>query len=640
MSEYDILLAESGTKANLLGNYAFVRGMIESGVQVATCYPGSPTAEMANALLEIAGQAGIYFEISTNEKVALEIAATSAIVGRPSVCWMKSVGLNVAADTAVQLSYMTMPGGLVVILGDDPGHLSSQNEQDNRYYGRLAYVPFIEPSDPQEAKDFFVTAMRVSQKYQAPVFVRATTRNCHQTGPVIFGERGVSNIELKWDNETMRRDGGYIPLPGTFPPMKRKALKKLGQIGTEFNSLGVNKTVRLGTGEPRIRIITYGHTFQSTVSALDYLGVSAEILKLGITHPFPKDDVRNFIGVSKEVHVLEELDPILENEIKVLCYELGLHTKIVGKSGFPDELELMIGEYDPTRVTSILSERLEIKTNLNSCESSIQVPVRSPQLCPGCGHRTAFYATKKAMGKNKEAFSMADIGCYSLGFLPPYNLGNLLYCMGSGAPAASAVSRAFPSEPVISFVGDSTFFHAAMPGIVNAVYNKHRQVIMVMDNGITAMTGHQPNPNSGFGAGGATPKISIDEILKAFGVKFVERVPSYDCAKVEEALKKAFDYAQSPDGGVAVVIQEEPCALRRSRIERKKGILANPLRIDLEVCKNVKNCLKGFSCPAIENTDDQKVYINTDLCIGCASCVQTCPLKDKPMKRIEDFKRV
>ena len=196
MSEYDILLAESGTKANLLGNYAFVRGMIESGVQVATCYPGSPTAEMANALLEIAGQAGIYFEISTNEKVALEIAATSAIVGRPSVCWMKSVGLNVAADTAVQLSYMTMPGGLVVILGDDPGHLSSQNEQDNRYYGRLAYVPFIEPSDPQEAKDFFVTAMRVSQKYQAPIFVRATTRNCHQTGPVTFGVRGVSKIEL------------------------------------------------------------------------------------------------------------------------------------------------------------------------------------------------------------------------------------------------------------------------------------------------------------------------------------------------------------------------------------------------------------------------------------------------------------
>ncbi|MGA8832856.1 MAG: thiamine pyrophosphate-dependent enzyme, partial [Desulfomonilaceae bacterium] len=298
------------------------------------------------------------------------------------------------------------------------------------------------------------------------------------------------------------------------------------------------------------------------------------------------------------------------------------------------------GEYDPTRLVLVLAGRLGIETALNYSESSIPVPVRSPQLCPGCGHRTAFYATKKALGKDKEAFSMADIGCYSLGFLPPYNLGNLLYCMGSGAPAASAVSKAFPSENVISFVGDSTFFHAAMPGIVNAVYNKHQQVIMVMDNGITAMTGHQPNPNSGFGANGPSPRILIDDILKAFGIRFIERVPSYECAKVEDALKRAFEFTKSPDGGVAVVIQEEPCALRKSRMERKAGTLPNPLRIDLDVCRNIQNCLKNFSCPAIERSEDDKVFINTDLCIGCASCVQTCPLKEKPMKRIDDFKRV
>ncbi len=640
MSEYDILLGDAGTKANLLGNYAFVRGMIESGVQVATCYPGSPTAEMANALLEISEKAGIYFEISTNEKVALEVAATSAIMGRPSVCWMKSVGLNVAADSAVQLSYLTMSGGLVVILGDDPGHLSSQNEQDNRYYARLAYVPFIEPSDPQEVKDFLVTAMKVSQKYQAPVFIRATTRNCHQIGPVTYGEKATSQIDVKWDNETMRRDGGYIPLPGTFPPMKRKALENLNKIGDEFEVLGFNKGFRIGNDDPKIKIITYGHTFQSTVSALNYLGVSAEILKLGVTHPLPKRAVTNFLESDTEVHILEELDPILENEIKALCYDQGIKTKIIGKSGLSDELDLKIGEYDPTRLVNVLAGRLGIETTLNYSESSLPVPVRSPQLCPGCGHRTAFYATKKALGKDKEAFSMADIGCYSLGFLPPYNLGNLLYCMGSGAPAASAVSKAFPSENVISFVGDSTFFHAAMPGIVNAVYNKHRQVIMVMDNGITAMTGHQPNPNSGFGANGPAPRILIDDILKAFGIRFIERVPSYECAKVEDALKRAFEFTKSPEGGVAVVIQEEPCALRRSRMERKAGTLPNPLRIDLEVCRNIQNCLKNFSCPAIERSEDDKVFINTDLCIGCASCVQTCPLKEKPMKRIEDFKRV
>ena len=354
----------------------------------------------------------------------------------------------------------------------------------------------------------------------------------------------------------MRRDGGYIPLPGTFLPMKRKALENLKKIGDEFEVLGFNKGSRIGTDDPKIKIITYGHTFQSTVSALNHLGVSAEILKLGVTHPLPKKAVTNFLQFESEVHVLEELDPILENEIKALCYDQGIKTKIIGKSGLSDELDLKIGEYDPTRLVNVLAGRLGIETALDYSESSIPVPVRSPQLCPGCGHRTAFYATKKALGKDKEAFSMADIGCYSLGFLPPYNLGNLLYCMGSGAPAASAVSKAFPSENVISFVGDSTFFHAAMPGIVNAVYNKHRQVIMVMDNGITAMTGHQPNPNSGFGANGPAPRILIDDILKAFGIRFIERVPSYECAKVEDALKRAFDFTKSPDGGVAVVIQE------------------------------------------------------------------------------------
>ncbi len=640
MSEYDILLGESGTKANLMGNYAFVRGMIESGVQVATCYPGSPTAEMANALLAISQKAGIYFEISTNEKVALEIAATSAIVGRPSVCWMKSVGLNVAADTAVQLSYLTMPGGLVVILGDDPGPLSSQNEQDNRYYARLAYVPFVEPSDPQEAKDFLVSAMKVSQKYQAPIFVRATTRNCHQVGPVIFGEKASPQASLNWNNEEMKREGGYVPLPGTFPPLKRKALQNLVKIRDEFENLGVNKSIRVGPDEPTTKIVSYGHPFQATVSALEHIGGSAEILKLGMTHPLPKAAIERFIESGDQVHIIEELDPILEKEIKSFCYDQGIQANIIGKSGLEEELDLMLGEYDPTRLVKILGQRLGLDTSLDYSESSVTAPVRSPQLCPGCGHRTAFYATKKAIGKDKEAFSMADIGCYSLGYLPPYNLGNLLYCMGSGAPAASAMSKAFPSEPVISFVGDSTFFHAAMPGIVNAVYNKHRQVIMVMDNGITAMTGHQPNPNSGFGANGPSPRISIDEILKAFGIRFIERVPSYDCAKVEEALKRAFEFAQSPDGGVAVVIQQEPCALYRTRMERKAGKLANPLRIDLDICRNIQNCLKGFACPAIERSDDQRVFINTDLCIGCATCVQTCPMKEKPMKRIEDFQRV
>lgn len=640
MSEFDQLLGDSEGVINVMGNYGFVRGMIESGVQVATCYPGSPTAEMANAMLAISEKAGIYFEISTNEKVALEIAATSAIIGRPSVCWMKSVGLNVASDTAVQLSYLSMPGGLVVILGDDPGHLSSQNEQDNRYYARLGYLPFLEPATPQEAKDYFKLAMRLSRKHKFPVFLRTTTRTCHQTGPVKLQNIDNTPAQVIWNNETMQREGGYIPLPGTFPPMKKKALENLERVRLELDTPHINQTIHVGDGKPQLRIITYGHTYQSTVSALTYLGISAEILKLGITHPLPKNTILDFIGEGGEIFVFEELDPVIENEIKLLCFNNRVAASITGKSGQPDELDLMIGEYDPTRMVKVISGHLGIESGLEFMESSIEVPSRSPQLCPGCGHRTAFFAAKRAMGKDREAFSTADIGCYSLGFLPPYRLGNLLYCMGSGAPSATAISKAFPDEPVLSFVGDSTFFHAAMPGIVNAVYNKHRQVIMVMDNGITAMTGHQPNPNSGFGSHGQAPKIPIDDILKAFGVKFVERVPSYQISKVEDALKRAFEFAHSPDGGVAVVIQDEPCALRRSRMEKKAGTLANPLRIDPDICRNIQSCLKKFACPAIESTSEGKVEINTDLCIGCASCVQTCPLPDKPMKRIDDFRRV
>jgi len=640
MPPYDLLLDDTPRQEFLLGNYAFVRGMIEAGCQVATCYPGSPTAEMADAMMSIGAQAGVYFEISTNEKVALEVAATSAIVGRPSVCWMKSVGLNVAADTAVQLSLMTMPGGLVVILGDDPGPLSSQNEQDNRHFLRQAYLPCLEPGNPQEAKDFFLAAMSISQELQAPVFIRATTRNCHQSGPVKIGPRRVWDKPPAWDNELMKKGGGYVPLPATVGPLKRKALENLARFTAKAGKAKVNRVVKVGRGEPDIRLITSGHAFQATISALEQIKVPAQILKLGQTNPLPAQEVARFLKGLKEVHVIEELDPVLENEIKVLCYERGLTTRIIGKRGLPEELDLTQSEYTPTRLVTILSQRLGIEPPLDFLEPAIPVPARSPQLCPGCGHRTAFYAAKAAIGEGKEAFSMADIGCYSLGYLPPFNLGNLLFCMGSGAPAASAMAKAFPDEPVMSFVGDSTFFHAAMPGIANAVYNNHRQVIMVMDNGITAMTGHQPNPGSGRNARGQGPRLSIDAILKAMGVKYLRRISAYDCAKLEKALKEAFAAAREGEGGVAVVIQEEPSALVTSTGQRREGTLPNPLAINLETCRNIQRCLTKFSCPAIEVTDEDRSQINTDLCIGCASCVQTCPMKEKPINRVEHFHRV
>jgi indolepyruvate ferredoxin oxidoreductase alpha subunit len=287
---------------------------------------------------------------------------------------------------------------------------------------------------------------------------------------------------------------------------------------------------------------------------------------------------------------------------------------------------------------------LNMENPIEYKESEIEVPMRPPQLCPGCGHRTSFMAAKEVIEK-RGGYSMADIGCYSLGYLPPYQQGLVLYSMGSGVPATSGMAMSL-EVPLMSFVGDSTFFHAALPGIVNAVWNKHKQVLMVMDNGITAMTGHQPNPNTGDKSRGARltghyrgqKSMSIDAILEGIGVKFIKRVPAYDQKQVKDALNEAFDFAEE-NHTIAVVIQEEPCALMRSTAERRAGTLANPYYIDHAICRNIQRCLTEFACPAIEEIDE-RVEINEDLCIGCGCCVQNCPLIEKPIKQMEDYKRV
>lgn len=641
-SKYSIL-SESPHSEILLGNDAFVRGMIEAGVQVVAAYPGSPTSEMGVRLAQIQDESGIYFEFSTNEKVALELTGTAAIGGVPTVTFMKSVGLNVAADSFVQLSKYTIPGGIVIILGDDPGPHSSQNEQDNRYYAKLGKIPMLEPSNVQEAKDFVVFAMEYSRKWQIPVVIRSTTRICHQTGMVKFGEIKKWNIERKFEPDL---GGGYIPLPGTLRPLRVKSLQNLKKWQELANAGTLLKEVKIGSEPPKVGIITSGHTYAATKSALRILGVSAAILKLGIIYPLPLDRILTFIEKYPTIKILEELDPIFEESIKAALYEKNISgTKIIGKQDEEDWMNLMISEYAPARLVKMLGPIFGVEKALETHESDVPMPSRPPQLCPGCGHRTSIHVATKVMKKLK-GYSMADIGCYTLGYLPPYNQGKVLYSMGSGVPSASGMSKALQDVPIMSFLGDSTFFHAAMPGIVNTIFNKHKQVLMVMDNGITAMTGHQPNPNTGekskgaqlFSKYSATHTISMDEILKAFGVKFIKRVPAYDEKQLEEALTEAFEFSDK-NNTIAVVIQEEPCALMRSRFERKAGVLANPYYIDHDICRNIQKCLLEFACPAIEEIDGL-AQINTDLCIGCGCCVQTCPMIEKPIKQLEDFKRL
>ncbi|MHA1220839.1 MAG: thiamine pyrophosphate-dependent enzyme [Candidatus Heimdallarchaeota archaeon] len=638
-SDKHFLLREAPYQEVLLGNDAYVRGMIEAGVKVTAAYPGSPVSEIGVRLAEITNESGIYFEFSTNEKVATEVAASAAVGGAPAACFMKSVGLNVASDSFVQLSMFTMPGGLVVILGDDPGPHSSQNEQDNRHYAKIGHIPMLEPANAQEAKDYFVFAMDFAQKWQMPVVIRSTTRICHQTGLVKYDNIKNPKIERGFDPN---REGGYVPLPATLKPLKAKALRNLKKWEELANSGALLTEETVGDGKPQMGIITAGHAYAATKSALRILGVSANVLKLGIIYPLPIKKIIEFIKKNKVVKILEELDPVIEESIKVALFEEGItDVKIIGKNQEEDWEDLMISEYDTARLVGLYSKLFNVPNPIKSMSAKIDVPKRSPVLCPGCGHRTSFHAAKIVMDKLK-GISTADIGCYSLGYLPPHNQGTLLYSMGSGVPSAAGLKLALPDVPLMSFVGDSTFFHAAMPGIVNAVFNKHKTVLMVMDNGITAMTGHQINPNTGKKSIGARlpPKykdhktISIDATLKAWGVKFIKRVPAYDIAALVAALEEAF--AQDE---FAVVIQEEPCALMRSRSELRAGTLANPYYIDHDICRNIQNCIIDFACPAIEKKGE-KPQINTDLCIGCGCCVQICPLKDKPIKQLEEFTRL
>jgi indolepyruvate ferredoxin oxidoreductase alpha subunit len=638
-SKKHFLLEEAPYKEILLGNDAFVRGMIEAGVKVTAAYPGSPTSEIGVRLADISKASGIYFEFSTNEKVATEVAATAAIGGAPAVCFMKSVGLNVASDSFVQLSMYTMPGGLTVILGDDPGPHSSQNEQDNRHYAKIGHIPMLEPANAQEAKDYVVFAMEHAQKWQMPVVIRSTTRICHQTGLVEYGKIKNPEIERGFDPN---KEGGYVPLPATLKPLKAKSLRNLKKWEELANSGVLLQEEKIGKDKAQIGIITAGHAYAATKAALRILGASVNILKLGIIHPLPMKKIIEFIKKNKTVKILEELDPFIEEQVKAALFEEGItDVKIIGKQKEEDWEELMISEYDTARLVGLFSKLLKMPNPIETTSPEINVPKRSPVLCPGCGHRTAFHAAKIVMDKLK-GHSMADIGCYSLGYLAPHHQGTLLFSMGSGVPAASGMKLANPDMPVMSFVGDSTFFHAAMPGIVNAVFNKHKTVLMVMDNGITAMTGHQPNPNTGKKSIGARipskykdhETISIDDTLKAWGVKFIKRVPAYNVDALVQALEEAFTQDE-----FAVVIQEEPCALMRSRLELRAGTLPNPHFIDHSICRNIQNCLADFACPAIEKRGE-KPEINTDLCIGCGCCVQTCPLKVKPIKPMEEFTRI
>ncbi len=606
-----LLTREAGSEI-MIGNTAVVRAMIESGVKVVTSYPGSPTPEIAQAIMSVPVDRNLlYFEFSVNEKVATEVAFGASINGHLSCVFFKSVGLNVASDTFVQLSLMELIGGMVVMIGDDPGANSSQNEQDNRHYALMSYTPVFEPSTPQEAYAMFKEATRISKEMKMPIILRLTTHVCHAKERVAFGtwspEETDSKSRFDIDN------GPYIPITSVSLKMKRKALEKLESFRDYSEDSALNRIVNNHSNKG---IITSGTAFLSLMDCVLEMDEKPDILKLGITNPLPKELIESFLRNHSEVKVLEELDQVIEQQVKSLAYDRRTKTRIIGKEHIDD----FIGEYLPDKVREIISRTWpETIEPSHEAPSPVEIPARPAQMCPGCGHRSAFFAVKSAL--KKIDITVADIGCHTLGAFEPYNMGQVLLCMGHCSGTGSGLSLFNDERRVVAFIGDSTLFHAGLPGIINAVYNNHKMTLIVMENGTTAMTGHQDHPGSGSSVRGPATKISIRMLLDALGVEFIEEVDTYQQTKLKKLVEDALGF-----DGFSVVIARHPCMLKFTREQRRKlKTMPKPVRVGPK-CDRRYVCVKRFACPTFQRGEDGSVWVQEDLCIGDRSCMQTCPV--------------
>ena len=610
----EMLLRAEAFSEIVIGNTALVRGMVEAGVEVVTSYPGSPTPEIAAAIATMpVGQRPFYFEFSVNEKVATEVAFGAALNGHLSVVFFKSVGLNVAADTFVQLPLMEISGGLVVILGDDPGAHSSQNEQDNRHFARLAYLPVFEPATPAEIYAMFKEAAMLARARKMAIILRLTTHVCHAKEKVAFSRYSAApgNDAPGFDV----KNGPYVPIAAAVFPMKRKALQKLDDFKkyaemSPFNLLINHANKKQG-------IVTSGTAYLALGDALAFSGDLPDIIKLGITHPLPRRLLAEFLKSHDQVLVLEELDDILETEIRALAQSEGLATVISGKQ----DMEDWIGEYTPERVYEKLEKiwpgLLAPRSEMTGTQPA--VPPRPPQMCPGCGHRSAFHAVKKALAATD--ITVADIGCHSLGFLPPYNMGQVLLCMGASTATASGLGLFNKERKVVAFLGDSTFFHAGIPGIINAVFNKHNLTLVIMENGTTAMTGHQEHPATGKNFNGPTAAIPLRRVLESLGIANIREIDAYSQKKLTAMVQDAIR-----EDGFKVIIARHPCMLKHTREQKRqgtwKGLLVN---VDEKKCRKIHECVSVFACPSYQIAGDGTVKVSEDLCIGDGSCLQTCP---------------
>lgn len=613
---------EVGKKVILLGNEAIARGAVEAGVGVATTYPGTPSSEIGDTLYQLSQIMNFHFEYATNEKVALEIAAAAAIANVRSLVSMKHVGLNVAADAFMTLAYVGVNGGMVIVSADDPYAHSSQNEQDNRHYGIAAGIPILEPSNPQEAKDYTKLAFELSEKLEEPILLRTTTRVSHMSGTVILGDFR-SPREPKFERNVKR----FVPVPANARELHKRLLINLEKAREISEKIEINR-VFLYNENPELAIITSGASINYVLDALSILDLGANILALGMTHPLPESKITEFLKENRDLPILivEELDPILENSIKRIAFENNINAKIFGKK---DNLLPRYHEYNPDIVIKAISKLLNKTPPLNYEEAErikeeivSKVPPRPPVLCAGCPHRATYFAVREALKEeNMDAIATTDIGCYTLGIGAPHNIGDVLLCMGSSIGTANGFSKLFRGDKrVLAFIGDSTFFHAGLPALVNGKYNNHNFIVTIMDNLTTAMTGHQPTPNVEYKMKDKkTSPLDIEDVVKGMGIKNVKTVNAFIVTQVKNAYKEALKKDE-----LTVIISRGECALVTLRRKRKAGEEIIPFEVVPEKCTGCRICIDEFNCPAIL-WENGKAKIDPILCTGCSVCAQICP---------------
>ncbi|MBQ9831853.1 MAG: indolepyruvate ferredoxin oxidoreductase subunit alpha [Methanocorpusculum sp.] len=583
-------MAEESSRKYLLGNDAIAHACLESGIDFVSGYPGTPSSEVIDRLRAQKDPA-YYLEWSVNEKVAFENALAASWCGLRSIVTMKHVGLNVAADPLMTSSSTGTKGGFVILSADDPFAHSSQNEQDSRMYAKFAQIPCLDPASVQEAHDFIKNAWDISEKFALPVLFRPTTRICHSKSDVELGTPMPSERKGAFEKNPKQ----YVVVPAHTRPLHAELTKKQDGVAKYLVDAGYNRAEIRGK-----KAVIAGGISASYVEEI--LPEDISFVKIG-AYPIDRKWLAEVVAQHEEILVVEELMPVIEEAVLAAANGVAVHGKLDGT--LPHE-----GEFSTALVAKALAAVGFAENTYPESPAPAEVPARPAILCPGCLHRSVFYAMKKVF---KDGIFPSDIGCYTLGL----QLGavDTTICMGASITVGSGIAHSVEGAEVVSTIGDSTFLHTGVNGLINAVYNNANQTVIILDNRITAMTGHQPNPNTGMTACGVeSPKVSLEEIARACGVKFVEAVDPYDLTHLLAVLKEAKERE-----GVKVIIAKQPCVIMNKRL----GIKRSRYVVDSDRCLKCGACIR-YGCPALE-TDENGAARTTSLCTGCGVCADICP---------------